>query len=181
MNELEKQDNTGMTLSERLRSKREEKVLLCDYSGSMGWDCEPGYKRIEALRDTLKEIPNKTRIYAFNTSTRPVKDANDIPNPQGGTRMAQAFEYLKREGVKSIILLSDGAANDPTQALAAAAGLSIQIMYIGPGEKPDFLDKLAALSGGFATKEDLTKPKLLADKVTKLLGPAAQGAGAIIL
>jgi hypothetical protein len=54
-------------------------------------------------------------------------------------------------------------------------------MYIGPGEKPDFLDKLAALSGGFATKEDLTKPKLLADKVTKLLGPAAQGAGAIIL
>jgi hypothetical protein len=41
-------------------------------------------------------------------------------------------------------------------------------MYIGSGEKPEFLNSLA--TKGFATKEDLTKPKELTEKIQLLLG-----------
>ena len=173
MNELEKQ-NTSMTLVERLKARTValgNKVLILDMSGSMHSDVEPGLSKIQALKDIVSSISGNPSIIVFNSSAH-VADKNSIGEPTGNTYMAEAFQLAKDQGFKSALLITDGIANDPTEALIEAVGLNIQIMYVGAGNKPKFLDDLAAQSGGFCTKENLKldAQKELSTKIQLLLG-----------
>ena len=166
-NELAQQ-STGLSLKDRLSLKKTSTTLLLDVSGSMISECEPGHSRIQALRDIVAGISNVGQIYAFNDSFQPcLKDA--IPCPCGGTYMSNAFNKLKQLGVANIILITDGEAQDKDSALEAAKGMKIQIMYVGPGECPEFLHELANVAGSICTKEDITMPKELTTKIMLLL------------
>jgi hypothetical protein len=142
-------------------------------------DVEPGKSKIEALRDIVTNI-ECSAIYAFNDTCVKI-DKDNIPNPSGGTYMANAFKYVKAEGFHDALLLTDGEANDKDAALSEVGDdFKVQIMYIGAGPKPDFLNQLAAKAGSFCTIEDLKKPKELTEKVQLLLG-AGKNEGPICL
>jgi len=170
-NNIQKTTST-LTLSQRMAARKlnNNTVLLLDVSGSMYSDIEPGKSKISALRDIVSNIPGSPVIFAFNDSTQGCTK-NTVLNPCGGTKMSQALEHLKLRGHNKIIMITDGEAQDKEQTLISAAGMSIQILYIGAGQKPDFLDKLcaAAANGSFATKEDLKQTKELSAKLQLLL------------
>jgi len=158
----------GLSLVERLKLQKNTPALLLDTSGSMNSYGEGGTKRrIDSLRDILSTLPTG-KLFSFNDSCHPcLKDA--IPNPTGNTYLSIAFEKLKSAGIKNIILITDGEANDKDAALASVEGLTLQIMYVGSGDTPDFLKQLAAKAGTICTKEDLTMQKELTAKITLLL------------
>lgn len=168
-NQLQQSTPSGLSLKDRLKLTRNQPALLLDISGSMQSDCEPGLTKIQALRDIVSNLKGNHKVYAFNTSCHPcLKTA--IPDPTGGTYMAGAFDALKQQGIRSVVMITDGEAQDKQAALDAVKGLTLQIMYVGPGQKPSFLDELAkAGNGGFCTVEDLKQQKELTEKITLLI------------
>ena len=172
---IQKPQTSNLTLAQRLQLNKIAKALLLDVSGSMMSECEPGCSRIEALRNIVSNLPAVGRIFAFNNSCHPcLKDA--IPNPSGGTFMANAFEHIKAKGISQVVLITDGEANDKANALASVVGLTVEILYVGPGDTPEFLLKLAKVAGGkVCTKEDLSKQKELTGKLTLMLEAGSPG------
>lgn len=175
MNELTKQQSE-MSLVERMKAKRvnNEIVLLLDTSGSMSTSIEPDLNilisRIDALRNIVKSLHENPTCYSFNDFIVRLSSKNEIPDPSGQTYMSHAFSFLKQQGIKDIILITDGAATDPFEALEEAKGLNIRIMYVGSDPRPSFLDELAKVAGGqIITSEDLKKPKELTSKIQLLL------------
>lgn len=168
--ELYKQTENNLTLKQRKEIKKNMPALLLDTSGSMNWSVEPGQTRIGALRNIVNNLKMAGNIYYFNDVCQAcLKDA--IPNPAGGTMMSVAFNYLKSQGIKKVIMITDGEAVDKVEALNAVIGLELQVMFVGSGEVPEFLNELVRVSGGsFATKENLTLPKELTAKIQLLLG-----------
>ena len=159
----------GLSLVERLKLQKNIPALLLDTSGSMACYGEGGEKRrIDSLRDIVSSLTNTGKVFSFNDACHPcLKDA--IPNPTGNTYLSIAFEKLKQQGIKSIILITDGEANDKPQALDSVENLQLQILYVGPGDTPDFLKQLAAKAGTICTKENLNMQKELTAKITLLL------------
>lgn len=137
----------GLSLVERLKLQKNTPALLLDISGSMNCYGEGGEKRrIDSLRDIVSSLTNTGKVFSFNDACHPcLKDA--IPNPTGNTYLSIAFEKLKQQGIKSIILITDGEANDKPQALDSVENLQLQILYVGHGDTPDFLKQLAAKAG----------------------------------
>ena len=179
--DLIKQES-NLTLVQKLKRLKNSPTLLLDTSGSMCFEIEPGVRRIDALRNIVKDL-QAVNIYSFSSECQRIT-RDTIPDPSGSTYMSKAFRLLKENGVKNIILLTDGECDsyDAETALEQAKGLNIQIMYIGSGEAPEFLKKLAACSGSFCTIEDLKKPKELTEKLRLLIsGPENENKGTIIL
>jgi hypothetical protein len=168
--ELQLGQVTG-TLAERLAAKRiiisGEKCILLDTSASMSIDIEPGKTRMDALREIVKNIQGNAPIFAFSSGC--VRLLGGIPNPMGGTAMHTAFEVVKQEGFRHVLLITDGEPDSEAHALRAAQGLSIQIMYVGGADKPEFLDKLAKVSGSYCTVDDLKEGKKLETKIQLFL------------
>jgi hypothetical protein len=131
------------------------RCLLLDTSGSMAEECEHGVSKIRALRKLVGGLP-AAATYAFADDVRRVR-AGWIPGPGGGTDMALAFDRIKQDGYQSAVLITDGLPDDAEEALKSAAGLSLEIFYVGPPPKPDFLDQLAAATGGQAHMGDLSR------------------------
>lgn len=177
--ELTKQESS-LSLSQRMKIKKNSPVLLLDTSSSMTAYLEGETRRIDALRSIVSSLKVTGAIYSFNDRCSPcLKDA--IPTPAGGTMMSQAFNYLKSQGHKKVIMITDGEALDKGAALSSVVGLELQVMYVGTGEVPDFLNQLVTASGGsFCTKEDLTLPKELGEKIQLLLEAGKQDAGGTI-
>ena len=175
-NEIQQNEKKSLTLSGRLALKRYSgaPAILCDTSGSMWTDVEPGQSRIDVLRSIVKELTNAL-IMVFNSDAK-IADKNSIPDPLGGTYISKALQLAKDNGILNVILLTDGEneISDNTITLEIAKGMNIRIMYIGSGERPEFLNKLANQSGSFATTEDLKKPKEIKEKIQLLLGDGKQ-------
>jgi Mg-chelatase subunit ChlD len=171
-NQIQKQTNSNLSLSERLKANRvsSDACLLLDCSSSMNCEVEPGTSRMQALRNIVQSLIRQPKCIAFNDYCQPCTK-NTIPNPGGGTHMARAFEYMKAEGITKAVMITDGEANDKTAALESVKGLLVQIMYVGSGQKPAFLDELARASGGYCTKQDLSKPKEIQNKIQLFIGP----------
>jgi hypothetical protein len=170
--ELTLNTNRNLTLSERLSLKKSGRVLLLDVSGSMSSDCEPGKTKIDALREVVAGIKYQPKMFAFSSDTAEC-DKDTIPRPNGGTRLGRALAYMKDKGHDKIIVITDGMVDDPDLCLEMAKKTNIQIFYIGVGEKPKFLEELAAAAGGnFCTKEDISAgARELQGKLQLLLGP----------
>jgi hypothetical protein len=129
------------------------RCLLLDTSGSMGGECEPEVSKIAALRQLVARLP-VAPTYAFGSDVKRI-DFTDIPDPSGSTNMGAAFDRMKSDGYSSAVLITDGLPDDEARALESAAGLTLEIFYVGPPPKPAFLDELAALTGGQAHAADL--------------------------
>ena len=144
--------------------------LLLDVSGSMAEDCEPGRSKIQALREIVPTL-RCAAVYAF--SDRAQKCAA-IPEPAGQTMMSAGFARAKCDGHTGVVLITDGLPSEPeTDVIRAAAGLRVEIFYVGPAPKPDLLDRLSRAGKGQAHQTSLRKDagKLLATKLAGLLGP----------
>jgi hypothetical protein len=129
------------------------RCLVLDISGSMAEDCEPGISRIQALRQLVAKLP-AAPTYAFAAGVQRIEGSR-IPEPEGWTNMAAAFDRIKQDGYPSAVLITDGLPNNPEQTLKSAAGLTLEIFYVGPAPKPGFLDELARVTGGQAHLADL--------------------------
>lgn len=164
-----KQDDQSLTLAQRLKLKKSQATLLLDVSGSMAEEIEPSRTKIDALRDVVRQLKGDPKIVAFESRVHNVPDKNSVPSPMGGTNLYGALIHLRAQGVKNVILLTDGEAEAQDDCLAIAKEFKIKVMYIGLGNRPDFLDKLALASDGYATTEDLLNPKELTEKLTLLL------------
>lgn len=170
MNELTKEDNKNLTLKERLEMRKlsRKTCLILDISASMNSYIEPGMSKISALRDIVSGIRGNPICIMFSTEAR-IGDKDHIPDPRGCTNMSPAFVLAKDQGFKEALMITDGEASDRERALKVVEGLKLQIMYVGAGPAPDFLNQLASKAGSFCTIEDLKKPKELTNKIQLLL------------
>jgi len=166
-NEIAQQTN-NLTLKERLQLKKSNRVLILDISASMNEEIEPGRSKITALREIVNSIPGNPPTIAFNNTAIEI-DKSNIPNPRGGTMMTNALILAKSKGFKNILMITDGDASDKRLTLLEAEGLNIQIMYVGCGPRPKFLDEL----GSSCTTEDL-RSKELGTKIQLLLGSGGE-------
>lgn len=160
-----------MSLVERMRSVKSRAVLLLDTSGSMSGEVEPGLRKIDALREIVKGLPNGP-TYSFNSTCIKIS-RDEIPEPMGGTVMSLALHMIKADGHKKVVVVTDGNVNsfDQEATLSEVSGIELQILYVGPDPMPDFLSTLAQASGGFCSAEDLKNTKELTGKIINLLAP----------
>lgn len=134
--------------------------ILADVSGSMGSNSDHRVTKrpIDELREAVKNFPG-ILITSFSDDVY----ENTIPEPQMGTALDIAFNYLNTAAVRStfdfLILISDGAPNDETAAYVTgkALGCPINVLYIGAkntsGER--FMKGLAEATGGIQVSADM--------------------------
>lgn len=112
--------------------------------------------------------------YGYNPTPLKVVDYVDsIPDASGGTPLAEAIDFARQHGVGRLLLISDGAPNDPKAAMASARafGGKIDVVYVGdPGDFGSFfLDDLAKMTGGQRFEGDLAEMKEMTGTVIGLL------------
>jgi CBS domain-containing protein len=183
---------TVSSLRDLARSRKAENVfLLVDCSGSMGARLSgTGQTRIEALRGIAKQVlsARKAPVMQFgamdpNTGAWIGFVDGDIPDANGGTPLAEAIEFARRNGAGRLVVISDGVPDDRDLALEAARqfGGRIDVVFVGdPGEAGSvFLDRLAQLTGGERFEGDLSETRKLTGAITGLLvGDVAAAAAA---
>jgi hypothetical protein len=170
-----------LTLKEKLALRRQPSnidALLLDCSSSMNLDVEPGKSRYAALLDILSNVRFNGRVFWFNSYWEELHDKPITPPaPSGDTHLASLLAYIKQEGCKSCLIITDGEINDKAgtrMCLASEPKINIKVMFVGTN-KPAFLDELA--TDGNATVEDLSQPKQLAEKIQLLLTAGTGEAG----
>lgn len=139
--------------SERVsRSTKGVKVLICDYSGSMG-DLVNGTRKIDHLRiavaDCMKRWPDM-RIVAFSGIAQEVKS---VPEPAGGTDLTAGLSVTADMKPERSVVITDGYPNDRRTALEMAKKMSgiIDVVYCGHDTDLDairFMQDLAAAGCG---------------------------------
>lgn len=154
-------------------------VLLIDVSGSMGLGMRNGKRRIDGLRDTVKEIQSShrdTRMIAFGMSdfdASSVGFVGTVPEPSGGTPLHTAIAFARKNEIGRAVVISDGIPDSRTHAMeeARSFGGRIDVVFVGnPGEPgEEFLRQLAEATGGTAFTGDLSEPKQLGKGVIALL------------
>lgn len=178
------------SLSDLIRVKDNENVaLLLDISGSMDLPVDDSLshnrnytRRIEALRRTVAEVM-QTRVVPKIVFGGPIRNddqlnvfawmVEDIPEPTGSTPLKEGIEFAKQQGFGRLLLISDGGPDNPSGALEAARqfGGRIDVIFVGPAGSggSEFMDEIAAVSGGSKFEGDLGDTKQLAGTVIGLL------------
>lgn len=177
---LDKRQTTLLSKTSSLKAKIEERktmskhVLLCDVSGSMGrmvTGSDGETRAIDIVQSVVYNFAG-ANIYAFHSHCDKVPNGStDIGQPRGGTQMHIAFKMMHMQGHKQVTLLTDGAPNNSTEAIKAAKGLVLNIIYIGPPPCPQFLEDLAKSTGGtFDTAELINSRSFKAELTSKIKG-----------
>ncbi len=165
---------TKGSLADLVQSRRRS-LMLVDISGSMNDMTKTYERKIDALRTTVKAITetHPVPVAAFDTTTA-LLEGDQIPEPRGGTRVAQALNFAARQGANHVVMVTDGQPHDQYEALDAgrAFGGPVDVFYIGGhGDRGlSFAQELARVTGGTCNVTDLTAPKELSGKITLLLG-----------
>src|SRR5262245_50643263 len=89
--------------------------------------------------------------------------------PQSGTAMDHAFTVVRGAGFESAILITDGMPNSEEGGLRTSAGVTLQIIYVGPKPVQDFLKRLAPATSGTCESQDLADTKLMSQKISGYL------------
>lgn len=154
-------------VAQRLQTQqlKSEQCLLLDVSGSMAEDCGDGRPKIEALKEIVKDFPG-ARKFCFSSDCR---ETAGVFFSAGSTNLSGAFETIKRAGIRHCVLITDGMPDSEPAALQAAAGLRIDIIYVGPPPEPPFLAALARRTGGQYGAGSLAQQKQIAAQVKTLL------------
>ncbi len=129
-------------------------TLLIDLSGSMFDIMDGGESKRNVVENIVRKLPEGVKKFAFSGHVEKIEN-NQFPDMGGSTRMHEAFQEMHRQGIDEIILLTDGLPDDEARALDAAKGLKIEIIYIGPMPRPDFLERLAHKTNGHFTSVDV--------------------------
>lgn len=174
------------SLKELVRAS-ETVMLLLDTSSSMLDVMRNGRSRIAALRDVVRDIRSAGDVpmIAFGGPfDAQVRFVDEVPEPLGGTPLAEAIAFAKQYGANRLVVISDGAPNLPDHAMseAQAFGGRIDVVFVGnPGETGSlFLDALAKVTGGTRLEGDLADVKKLGGAVIGLLeGEVAPARGPI--
>jgi hypothetical protein len=179
------------SLTDLINASTDAPFLLIDTSSSMDESCRPGKTRISALRDVVRTIQGDTPtpMIAFGGPYgEEVRFVFDVPEPDGGTPLAQAIALAKRHGATRLVIISDGEPdnNDAAMREAEAFGGRIDVVFVGPEGSMGsfFLDEMAQKTGGERFEGSLADQKLIAGKVIGLLcgevdenAPVIQGPG----
>jgi hypothetical protein len=126
-----------------------EVALLLDRSGSMYGS------PMQKLREAILPFSG-IRKFQYADTCEELHDNKEVQEP--GARRAfgpdvnnnepVAFQTLKVAGVRHVVFVTDGGADDEEEALRAAQGLKVDVIYIGPPPPPYFLERLAKATGG---------------------------------
>src|SRR6267142_5892088 len=144
----EKRAETG--LLSKIKAFSSDKCLVIDISGSMGDRINNEQTKWSVMNNIIKDIEGYRR-FAFSDDCSELDREQNLPRPYAGTAMHKAFEEIKRNNIKSIILVTDGMPDSQELALDAAKGLNIDVIYIGQLPVPEFLKKLTSLNNGVFT------------------------------
>jgi hypothetical protein len=155
-------------------------MLLLDCSGSMAEIMATGESKIEALRAVVADVRSSVNVpaSAFGPAPGVVDVVDQIPDPQGGTPMAQAIVKAREAKRLHLIVISDGVPDSTEWALREAAtfmaqgGQRIDAIYIGNDNDygAKFMTELATVGNGTQSVTDLKEQKLLAEAIRGLLG-----------
>lgn len=170
-------------------------MLLIDTSSSMGICLRDENHNVTTTRriDALREVVNMIRVsgdvpmIAFGGPIdATVRFVSDVPEPAGGTPLAQAILLAKEYGATRVVVISDGAPDNVNDAMEAARafGGRVDVSYVGnPRDHGEtFLKALAAAAGGTQFTGDLRDTKQLSRGIVGLLNgeveePLLQGEG----
>lgn len=183
MSDITRKENNSLikpsttSIIQKLRGA--SRAFLVDISGSMDAYTADG-RRIDivnGLLESLEEELKTTRLFKFSDYCEEIK-INSLTKlakltTEGGTSMHKAFEKMHQERIKDVVLLTDGQPDLEKEALSAARGLKIDIVYIGPQPMPEFPKKLALATGGSFADQNLLKSGaslLLKERIKGLLG-----------
>jgi hypothetical protein len=159
-------------------------VILVDVSGSMSYPVAPQQRRIDVLRIILarvREEASTTRVVAFSTDVVVLEPGETVPEPDGGTALHLALDYVRQTQPEHVIVISDGEPEDKQAAITVARALGCRISTYYCGDEGNraatsFLKTLALCSRrgvGRAAIADLRQPEKVASDVRLLLaGPA---------
>lgn len=165
------------------RQVERETFLLLDYSSSMADSVSPYglTRKIDALRQVAHDLRDDVSCpqvgfggYAQSGGIRFL--AESIPEPSGGTPLAEGIFFCKQQGAKHLIVVSDGAPNDREAALQAARDFDgpIDVFYVGPeGDAgAEFMKRLAEATKGRVQVTTLKETKFLTSAIRGLLAGA---------
>lgn len=154
-------------------------IVIVDTSGSMdSHDSRGGRSRYDVACEELAQLqntlPGKIAVIAFSTEV--IFCPNGKPTYMGGrTDLAKALTFAKIADVPGMkfIIISDGEPDSRDEALSIAGTYrnKIDVIYVGPEEKPsgrDFLRRLAEISGGTITTANKAQGLLEATKTLLL-------------
>jgi hypothetical protein len=166
---------------------RTEVVLLLDASGSMA-EGEP--RRIDLLWEmlqALRVLQGRWRVAVFNRDCR-WSGVAAVPEPDGDTDLAGAFDVIGKINPLRVTLITDGQPNDEEAALTAGLQLGCPVSILFVGEPDDeqalrFCRKLCdATKGTFATEVlTLTSLAHTAATVKGMLGNGTKPSSVIAL
>jgi len=128
-------------------------------------------RRIDLLKKALAEVVDIKSIptFAFDSVVVKLTSVLEIHEPRGFTDMAKAFNEVRRYGYTNLILVTDGYPDNAEQALNAAIGMCIDIVYVGPEPIPRFLQRLADQCQGTLQIGKLADVKAITRTITGLL------------
>lgn len=152
-------------------------ALLLDRTGSM-WG-----RSLELLNEAVRDFKD-IRRFSYAGDITELAPGELVRNAYGRNNEPGAFRYLKGLGITHIVMVTDGRPDDEEESLEAAKGLKVDIIYIGPPPEPEFLRRLASLTGGTYNRAEIKLTAELTAAVRGLLPtgePEAGSKGAICL
>lgn len=153
-------------------------VLICDRSSSMLDNAHQGKARF-AVEDSIVErlqqkYPGQIILVSFNDEVGIHADGR-LPHPNGTTDMASALNTAQpfiEAGLRGV-LISDGEPNDKSTTLQVASGMrgKLDVVFVGDegSDGASFLRQLAKSVGGAFDVNDLKNPKLLEERIERML------------
>jgi hypothetical protein len=165
-------------------------AFLCiDASSSMADPIEGGFRRIDRCREIVATLHQKGvdfRQIVFSDS--PV-EMPTIPEPRGGTNLADALAMALDNYATKIGVVSDGEPNSEEAAMTQARrakdmGVVIDVMFCGrPGSRGEaFLQELAQATGGKGQTVDFSDaPDQLTGQAMLMLGDGTEATRTIAL
>lgn len=155
------------------RDRADVRCVVADVSTSM--DEMAGQRRkIDILRDALKNIPPAIRIIAFSSIAQDVT-GQPLPPPSGSTALHLALDQAAALDPGHVLVISDGHPDDAAAALRAADNMAlvqIDVIYCGPDHDHKgmaFMRRLARGGGQVHRRSMVREPARIAQTVRATL------------
>lgn len=161
--------------AQRLNTKTSDvSVIMLDVSGSMAETVESGQRKIDVLRQAVSRPKQGNEIIiTFGSFASSIPSFEQIPEPFGGTNMADAINIALPLIPYSTLIISDGLPDSKAQALNSAKKLSgiINTLFIGRDDDTEakaFMRELAFIGCGRAQVCDISNPQMIPSLKTSI-------------
>jgi hypothetical protein len=160
------------------------RFLVCDCSGSMSSFVTGDRRRIDALREVVRNVREKAdaRVIVFDGQGARLGDKPT--EPYGGTPLHEGIAMAKVHGASACVVISDGEPDSETRAMEAAQAFGGRIDVVYVGAEGDygrlFLRRLAEATGGTESTGDLANVDETTRGIVGLLSSGAEQQSAVI-